>query len=91
MTDSALSQEVRSLASDASQFIDRTTAAAGATAHRSLDAVVEGSDKLQSKVRHVGDFASDYIRHEPLKSVLMAAAAGAMLTALIGMLTRSRS
>ncbi len=83
--------EAGTLATDAAQLIDRAAGTAGATAHRGLDAVIGGGDRLRSTVRHAGDTASDYIRHDPLKAVLMAAAAGALLTALIGLMARSRA
>jgi hypothetical protein len=67
---SAPVHEASTLAADAAQRIDRATGTAGATAHRGLDAVREGTDQLRSTVRHAG--ASDCIRHDPLKAVLMA-------------------
>ncbi|WP_298829594.1 hypothetical protein [uncultured Piscinibacter sp.] len=91
MNSSVPVHEASTLAADAAQLIDRATGTAGATAHRGLDAVLEGTDRLRSTVRHAGDSASDYIRHDPLKAVLMAAAAGALLTALISLMARSRA
>ncbi len=91
MNSSVPVQEASTLAADAAQLIDRATGSAGATAHRGLDAVLEGTGRLRSTVQHAGDSASDYIRHDPLKAVLMAAAAGALLTALIGLMARSRA
>lgn len=91
MTPSLPVQDTTTLAADAAQFIDRAAGTASATAHRGLDAVLDGTDRLRSTVRHAGDSASDYIRHDPLKAVLIAAAAGALLSALISLMARSRA
>lgn len=90
MTEQPTAQEVNSLAAQAGPMIDRATGRASALAHRGLDAVLDGSEQLRAKARHAGDSTIDYIREEPVRAVLMAAAAGAMLTALIALLTRSR-
>ena len=48
-----------------------------------LDAARSGSLRLQASARHAREDTSAYIRHEPLKAVLIAAAAGATLMALV--------
>jgi ElaB/YqjD/DUF883 family membrane-anchored ribosome-binding protein len=44
---------------------------------------------VKDKVAQAGDRSVGYIRDEPVKSVLIAAAAGAALAALIGWASRS--
>jgi ElaB/YqjD/DUF883 family membrane-anchored ribosome-binding protein len=82
--------EARSLADDAGHLIDRAAGAASGKAHRGLDAVLDGAHRVRDTVRHAGDNASDYIRHDPLKAVLVAAGAGALLALLVSLLARRR-
>jgi ElaB/YqjD/DUF883 family membrane-anchored ribosome-binding protein len=59
-------------------------------AHRSVDAVHHQSVRLRDQASLARANTSHYIREEPVKSVLMAAATGAALMALIGMFSRRR-
>lgn len=45
--------------------------------------------QLREAARHTSLDASSAIRHDPVKSVLIAAATGAALMALVGLLTRA--
>lgn len=58
--------------------------------HRGLDKVRDASGQLRDKSLHARDSATHYIQHEPMKSVLMAAAVGAGLMALVALFSRSR-
>lgn len=91
MLDTKIAEEGNSLAAQAGPLIDRAANKASAMAHRGLDAVLDGSDQLRAKAQHAGDSTVEYIRQEPVKAMLMAAAAGAALTALISLLSRSRA
>ncbi len=51
-----------------------------------LDAMHTGSTHLHEQARRSGDRTLDYIRHEPVKAVLLAAAAGALTVAVIDLL-----
>ncbi|WP_395701502.1 hypothetical protein [Aquabacterium sp.] len=57
---------------------------------RGIDRAREASLKVRDKVVDTHDRSVAYIRDEPVKSVVIAAAAGATLAALIGWLARSR-
>jgi ElaB/YqjD/DUF883 family membrane-anchored ribosome-binding protein len=59
-------------------------------ARRGVEAVRHGSHQLQDKAAHASDQTISYIKEEPVKSVLIAAATGAALMALVGLLSRSR-
>lgn len=61
---------------------------ASAFAHRSVDSVRDASHQLRLKAEHASENTASYIRHEPIKSVLIAAATGATLMALVSLLTR---
>jgi ElaB/YqjD/DUF883 family membrane-anchored ribosome-binding protein len=58
--------------------------------HRSADSLHRSSDELQTKARHLTHEATAYIHREPAKSMLIAAATGAALMALLSMMSRSR-
>lgn len=59
-----------------------------AMAHRGMDAVREGAHQLREKSMHVKDATATYIQHEPVKSVLIAAAVGAALMGLVALFSR---
>lgn len=62
-----------------------------AATHRGLDALRESSQHLRERAELARDGTLNYIKVEPVKAMLMAAATGAALMALVGLLTRSRS
>ena len=57
--------------------------------HRGRDAVRHGSHQVRGKALDARDATVSYIRHEPIKSVLIAAGIGAALWALASLLRRS--
>jgi ElaB/YqjD/DUF883 family membrane-anchored ribosome-binding protein len=58
-------------------------------AQRSVAAVRDGTQHLLDRAHHASDTTVTYIKGEPVKAMLIAAAAGAALMALAGLLTRS--
>ena len=86
----SLQHGVDTLRDDVPGTLGRAAAQVDELTRRSL----ERARKVASDVRHQAERTSDstvaYIRDEPVKSVLIAAAAGAAIAALVGMLTRSR-
>jgi ElaB/YqjD/DUF883 family membrane-anchored ribosome-binding protein len=71
--------------------LDRVTGQAAVLAQGGIDAVRDGSHRLADKVRQAGDGTVRYIQHEPVKAVLMAAATGATLIALVSLVAGRRS
>lgn len=57
-------------------------------AHRGMDAVRDSAGQLRDKSVHAKDATANYIQHEPVKSVLMAAAVGAALMGLVALLSK---
>lgn len=57
-------------------------------AHRGMDAVRDGAEHMRERSSHAKDSTTHYIQHEPLKSVLMAAAVGAALMGLVALLSK---
>lgn len=58
-------------------------------AHQGLDAMRNGTGELGEQARRAGDRTASYIRHDPIKSVLIAAAVGAGAMALYSLLRHS--
>jgi ElaB/YqjD/DUF883 family membrane-anchored ribosome-binding protein len=65
-------------------------ATAAAMARRSWDAVRSTSHDVAEHARHASDSTVSYIRDEPVKSVLIAAACGALIATLLGLIVRQR-
>ena len=86
-----LSDSVNSASQRVSPLINRATEQASALAQRSMDAVRQTSQQLRDKAMQASDTTASYIRNDPIKSVLIAAATGAALMALVGLLSRSRT
>lgn len=61
-----------------------------ALTHRGMDALREGGQQLREKSSHARQATADYIQHEPIKSVLIAAAVGAGLMGLLALFSRHR-
>jgi ElaB/YqjD/DUF883 family membrane-anchored ribosome-binding protein len=58
---------------------------------RGTNAVREGSAKLKDSMSQITDRTATYVHEQPVKSVLMAAAAGAAIAILASMITSGRS
>lgn len=54
-----------------------------------MDVVREGAFQVREKSGHLRDATASYIQHEPVKAVLMAAAAGAAIMGLLALFNRS--
>ncbi len=71
--------------------ISRATAQAEDLTRRGLERARQASATVRDKAVQVSDQTVGYIKDEPVKAVLVAAAAGAVTALLIGWLSRSRS
>jgi ElaB/YqjD/DUF883 family membrane-anchored ribosome-binding protein len=60
-------------------------------AQRTIEAAQEGALQLRQKAELGAESVVNYIQREPIKSVLVAAAAGASVVALIAMISSARS
>jgi len=79
---------VQTLRDQVSPRLDDATATANAMVHRGVDALRDTSHLLREKAHQASAGTTHYIQREPVKAVLIAAATGAVLLALIGWLTR---
>lgn len=68
----------------ASEAIDNI----GKTVEHGMDRVRETSHQLRESAARASEGTVNHIRHDPVKSVLIAAATGAALMALVSLLTR---
>jgi len=71
-------------------MLERASEQVSAMAHRGMDSVRETSHQLRVKAEHASDTTVNYIKEEPVKAVLIAAATGAVLMALVSLVARSR-
>ena len=83
----SLAGSVQTARHDAAPLFNRASEQATALAQRSVNALRDTSQGLRDSAVHAGDRTVMYIKDEPLKSMLIAAATGA---ALMGLLSRSR-
>jgi ElaB/YqjD/DUF883 family membrane-anchored ribosome-binding protein len=81
---------LQGLRQQATPVLERASEQVSAMAHRGLDSVRETTHQLRLKAEHASDTTVGYIRQEPVKAVLIAAATGAALMALISLVARSR-
>lgn len=86
-----LSDKIESAREHAVPLINRLTSQAETAAHRGVDAVRDASAQVRERALKASDTTVSYIKDEPVKSMLIAAATGAALMALIGLLSRSRN
>lgn len=59
-------------------------------AHRGIDAVRERSGQLRDRATYASERGTQYVKDQPMKSVLIAAAAGALIVALLSLGRSSR-
>jgi ElaB/YqjD/DUF883 family membrane-anchored ribosome-binding protein len=72
-------------------LLDSASEQASDLAQRVVEAIRESSQQFQDKAARASDSTAKYIRKEPVKSLLIAAAAGATLMALVSLMLRSRN
>jgi ElaB/YqjD/DUF883 family membrane-anchored ribosome-binding protein len=81
----------------ATKLMDSADHALAATQHAAHDLVQSGVDGLRKStdqasrvMQHAGNTAQNYVKDEPVKAILIAAATGAALMALISLISHSR-
>lgn len=85
-----LNDQVERARDQAAPLLNRLSSQAETAVRRSADAVRETSTQLRESALRAQDTTVGYIRDEPVKAMLIAAATGAALMALIGLMGRSR-
>lgn len=84
-----LDNSVQSLRDQAAPKLDAVTQRASDMAHQSVQSVRDGGRKLRDSAVQVSEGTVQYVRDEPVKSMLIAAATGALLMALASLLARN--
>lgn len=84
-----LSDKVDSARDQAAPLINRLSTQAQDVARKSADAVRETSAQLRDKAARAQETTVGYIKDEPVKAMLIAAATGAALMALVSLASRS--
>ena len=82
---------VSDLRAEAVPMIRAATDKVSALTQRGVDTVRQGSQQIVDSAYEASARTRDYVQHEPVKALLMAAATGAALMALLSMVQRSRS
>ena len=84
-----LSDKVDEVRSQAAPLLNKVSSQAEAAARRGIEAVRDTSQQLRDKAVRASDSAVAYVKDEPIKAMLIAAATGAVLMGLIALLSRS--
>ena len=84
-----LSEKVQDVRNQAAPTINRLASQAEDAARRGMAAVKESTQQLREKAVQATDSTVTYIKDDPIKAMLIAAATGAALMALVSLLGRS--
>jgi len=90
MFDNKSPEHAGKLADQVAQSADLAIKSTQRVASDALDSVRDTSRQLRDKAQQASDSTVRYIRDDPVKSVLIAAATGAALMALISLVSHSR-
>ena len=85
-----LSSTVQDIRHQAAPLMNRAAEQVSTLAKRATDAARDSTHQLRDKAVRASDTTVTYVKDEPVKSMLIAAATGAVLMAVISMLTRRR-
>jgi len=87
---SGLAGTAQNLREHAAPMVDRVAERASALAHQGVDTVRERSHQLSESAHRVADGTRHYVQDQPVKSLLIAAATGAVLMGLLSFLSGTR-
>ena len=87
----AAGEKVRDLRREAEPTVEQIAARVQQAVQRGLDAASTTSARAQRRLEQAADVTGRYISDQPVRSVLIAAAAGAAITALIVLASRRSS
>lgn len=85
-----LSNRVDSVQEVAAPAVQHAVERTQQVSHQAMDLVRNGAQQLRDQAQHARDASVVYVRQEPIKSVVIAAAVGAGLMAIASLLMRSR-
>jgi ElaB/YqjD/DUF883 family membrane-anchored ribosome-binding protein len=76
---------------DAEKELKTVTEQASAMAHRGVDAMRDSSVHVRETAKRMSDETVNYIKGDPVKSMLIAAATGAVLMAMVSLMSSTRN
>ena len=85
-----LSNQAHDAINTAKPALNRWAQDAESVARRGIDSAREAAHQLRERGERATDSTVNYIKDEPVKAMLIAAAAGAALVTLVSLLSRSR-
>jgi ElaB/YqjD/DUF883 family membrane-anchored ribosome-binding protein len=85
-----LAVSMQDMRHQAAPLVDRASDEAEAVVKRGADALRDTAKHLRHTARRASATTVNYVRHEPVKAMLIAAATGAALMALVSLMNRSR-
>lgn len=91
MRTESITTPIQNAVDQVAPLLHGATDEANAIAQRGLHAVQDSALQLREKASRTGEATVRYIQQEPVKSVLLAAATGAVLMGVISLLSRTRS
>ncbi|HYP84903.1 hypothetical protein [Variovorax sp.] len=86
----AAGEKVRDMRREAEPTMEQLAARVQQAVQRGLDSASRTSARAQRQFEVAADRTGQYIADQPVRSILLAAAAGAAITALLVLATRSR-
>jgi len=86
----SVGDSIEGVRQQAMPMLNRASDQAIAMAQQGVDAVRDTSRHWREQAQHASDRTVTYIREEPVKAMLIAATAGALLAALAGLVRRAR-
>ena len=86
----SLAGTVQDIRHQTAPMLERVSEQASALAQRGVDGVRDASHQLQERFQSASNGTVNYIKEEPLKSILIAAATGAALMAMVSLVSHSR-
>ena len=89
MFEKSTAGKLSAMADQVAPQLEHAAEQAGALLKSGIDSVRETSQQVSDRAQHASSRAVHYIKDDPIKSILIAAATGAALMALIGLVNRS--
>ena len=85
----AAADRIDQLRDEAAPALNKASAKATELGQEGMDALTDTSKQLRDRAKEASDAAVAYAKDEPMKALLIAAAAGALLMGLLVMMVRS--
>lgn len=90
MSPNSVSGDTGGTTEHARRSLESAKATADELAARGTEAIRSGANRAREKISQTTDQAAQYVQEQPLKSLLMAVAAGAVIALLAGALGKHR-